>query len=130
MHRQVLVLALIALAAATLLHHVHNAEFLADYPNMPASLTRGHVYLAWLGATAVGVAGYALLRCGWRRLGTTLLIAYACYGLDGLVHYLLAPLSAHTVAMNLSIAAEAAAATALLIVLIRRNRIPALTPNS
>jgi hypothetical protein len=118
MHRQVLVLALLALAAATLLHHVHNAEFLADYPNMPASLTRGHVYLAWLGAAAVGVAGYALLRCGWRRLGTALLIAYGCYGLDGLVHYLLAPVSAHTPAMNLSIAAEAITAAVLLVVVV------------
>jgi hypothetical protein len=31
---------LLACAAASLLHHVHNAEFLQDYPNLPASLSR------------------------------------------------------------------------------------------
>jgi hypothetical protein len=31
---------LLACAAASLLHHVHNAEFLQDYPNRPASLSR------------------------------------------------------------------------------------------
>jgi hypothetical protein len=128
MHRQIV--AILAVAAATLFHHVHNAAFLAEYPNMPASLTPAGVYLAWLGATVIGFAGYIFLRRGSRWIGTGLLVAYGCYGLDGLVHYLLAPVSAHTLAMNLSIAAEAAAATALLIVLFRRNRIRTLTPNS
>ena len=109
-------LALIAVAAATLFHHAHNAEFLAEYPNMPAALTPAGVYLAWLAATLVGLAGYVFVKRGWRRIGTGLLVAYACYGLDGLVHYLLAPVSAHTLVMNLSIAAEAVAAAALLVV--------------
>jgi hypothetical protein len=120
----------LACAVATLFHHVHNAAFLAEYPNMPMSLTPAGVYLAWLGANIVGFAGYILLRRSWRRIGTGLLVAYGCYCLDGLLHYLLAPVSAHTLAMNVSIAAEAAAATALLVVLFRRNRIRALTPNS
>ena len=108
--------AVLACAAATLFHHVHNAAFLADYPNMPAALTPITVYLAWLAATVMGFGGYAVFTRGWRRLGTGLLVAYGCYGLDGLVHYLLAPVSAHTLTMNLSIAAEAATAAALLIV--------------
>jgi hypothetical protein len=118
MHRQVIA-AVLACAAATLFHHVHNAEFLAEYPNLPASLTRGGVYLAWLCATVAGAAGYLLLKRGWRRIGTGLLVAYGCYGLDGLVHYVLAPVFAHTPLMNLSIWLEAAAGTALLITLFR-----------
>jgi hypothetical protein len=125
-----LLTAVLACAAATLVHHVHNAEFLTEYPNLPASLTPAGVYLAWLGATIVGVAGYVLLRRGWQWIGTGLLVAYGCYGLDGLLHYLLAPISAHTLMMNLSIAAEAVTAAALLVVLFRRSRVRALTPNS
>jgi hypothetical protein len=107
-------LALIAVAAATLFHHVHNAEFLRDYPNLPAWLSRPGVYAAWLIATAIGVIGYRLRHRG-------LLVLYACYGLDGLAHYALAPMSAHTPMMNITIWLEAAAAAALLIVLFRRR---------
>jgi hypothetical protein len=39
----------LAYAAASLVHFVHNAEFLADYPSMPAWLSRATVYGAWLG---------------------------------------------------------------------------------
>jgi hypothetical protein len=45
-----LLMVFLACAVATLFHHVHNATFLAEYPNMPASLTPADVYLAWLGA--------------------------------------------------------------------------------
>ena len=48
---------LVAYAAATLLHFAHNAEFLAEYPNMPAWLTRTKVYAAWLMLSALGAAG-------------------------------------------------------------------------
>lgn len=109
----------LACAAATLFHHAHNAAFLAEYPNMPSSLTPAGVYLAWLGATAVGLSGYLLVRRGYRIAGMALMAAYGVYGLDGLVHYLLAPASAHTPLMNLSIWLEAAAGTALLITLFR-----------
>ncbi|HEY3516314.1 MAG TPA: hypothetical protein VGL98_04645 [Gammaproteobacteria bacterium] len=53
--------------AASLLHFAHNAEYLADYPNLPAWLGRADVYLVWLGLAAVGVGGYALYRGGWRH---------------------------------------------------------------
>lgn len=108
--------ALIAAAAATFFHHAHNAEFVADYPNMPASLSRASVYGAWLIATLVGVAGYLLLQ-RHRRAGIALLALYGCYALDGLVHYALAPMAAHTAAMNASIWLEAAAGAALLLAL-------------
>jgi hypothetical protein len=108
-------------AAATLFHHVHNAEFLADYPSMPASVTPATVYVAWLCATVVGIVGYVLVMRRYRVAGLALLVAYGAYALDGLVHYLLAPISAHTTMMNVTIWLEAAAGTALLIMLFRRR---------
>lgn len=42
-------------ATASLIHFVHNAEFLADYPNLPQTWTRAEVYLAWAGMTALGI---------------------------------------------------------------------------
>ncbi|HEY8248967.1 MAG TPA: hypothetical protein VIG70_00035 [Burkholderiales bacterium] len=109
-----LALACGAVAAATLFHHIHNAEFLHDYPNLPAWLSRAGVYAAWLIATAIGVIGYRLRHRG-------LLVLYACYALDGLVHYALAPMSAHTPMMNTTIWLEAAAGAALLIMVFRRR---------
>jgi len=32
-------------AAASLVHFAHNAEYLADYPNLPSWLTRYQIYL-------------------------------------------------------------------------------------
>ena len=106
---------LLAYAAASLFHHMHNAEFLDHYPNMPAWLSRTGVYGAWLGATAVGILGYWLRR----RL---LLALYACYGLAVLVHYAIAPVSAHTPMMHLTIVLEAATAAALLAATFRTGR--------
>lgn len=114
-------IALTLTAAATLVHHVHNAAFIDQYPNMPGWLSPLGVYAAWLAATAVGAGGYWLLTHGYRVAGMVLLILYGCYGLDGLVHYALAPVSAHTPAMNLSIWLEAATAAALLVVVWQRT---------
>jgi hypothetical protein len=111
----------LACAAVSLLHHAHNAAFLEEYPNMPAWLTPAAVYLAWLGTTAVGLAGYLLLGRGYRVLGLVLLAAYGAYGLESLVHYALAPISAHSAMMNVTIWLEAAAGAALLIILFRRR---------
>lgn len=46
---------------ASLTHFVHNAEFIAFYPNMPAWLTRETVYMAWLGIAFEVLTGLALL---------------------------------------------------------------------
>jgi hypothetical protein len=105
---------LLVYAAASLFHHVHNAELLDQYPNMPAGLSRAGVYAAWLIATAVGILGYWLRR----RL---LLALYAFYGLGVLVHYAIAPMAAHTPMMHLTIALEAATAAALLAVSLRKG---------
>jgi hypothetical protein len=114
-------IALIALVAATLVHHVHNARFLAEYPNMPGWLSAAAVYGAWLLAALFGVAGYLLLRAGYRRSGALLLAAYGCYGLDALLHYVIAPPSAHSFAMHSTIALEALAGAFLLVVIARRR---------
>lgn len=108
--------ALLAYAAASLFHHVHNAAYLTAYPNLPAWLSPAGVYLAWALVTAVGVAGYLLLRRGCARGGLALLCAYAALGLTGLGHYVRAPLAAHSRMMNLSIGCEVATAAGLLVV--------------
>jgi hypothetical protein len=116
-----LLAALLAYAAASLLHHVHNAEFLQDYPNLPASLSRGGVYVAWLGEAVVGAAGYLLFRLNYRRTGLAAIGIYALIGFGGLAHYFVAPPSAHTLAMNATIWLEALMAGLLLIRVISGN---------
>ena len=101
--------------AASLIHFVHNAEFVADYPNLPAWLTRSSVYGAWLAIAAVGVAGVVLLQLGFRVLGLLVIAGYAGLGFAGLDHYWVAPLSAHTLAMNATIWFEVAAAGVLFV---------------
>ena len=109
-----LLVAMLAYCAASLLHYTHNAAFLDEYPNMPAWVSPFAVYAAWLAVTAIGVAGYLLIRGGRWLAGLTLVVVYGALGFDGLSHYSLAPFSAHTTAMNLTILLEAA--TALLVI--------------
>jgi len=104
--------------AASLLHFTHNAEYLADYPNLPVWLDRADVYLAWLGLAAVGMAGWMLQRIGWRIAGLLLIGVYAVFGFDGLLHYTRAPMGAHTAAMNFTIWFEVAAAALLLLAVV------------
>jgi len=111
---------LLALAGASLLHHVHNAEFLEDYPNLPASLSRGRVYAAWAGEAAVGAAGWVLLSLNFRKTGLAAIALYALAGFAGLAHYAFAPLSGHTLAMNATIWLEALMGALLLAAVGRR----------
>jgi hypothetical protein len=104
---RLLLAAVLLYAAASLLHHVHNAEFLAEYPHMPAWITPAVVYAAWAATTAIGLAGLL-----WYR---PLLFLYALLGLYGLAHYALAPFSTHSLAMNVTILLEAVTASLLLI---------------
>ena len=106
--------ALLAYAAASLFHHVHNATFLSAYPNLPAWLSRTDVYLAWAAVSCVGVLGYLLLRMRRAVSGLTLLGLYALLGLAGLDHYARAPLAHHSNLMNLSIGCEVLTAVVLL----------------
>jgi hypothetical protein len=117
-HRTLLILLLIY-AAASLLHFIHNAEFIREYPGLPASWTRAGVYLAWLGMTAVGACGWALLSRNYQIAGALVLAGYALLGLDSLGHYVLAPFSAHTFAMHATILAEVGTAAVVLVQALR-----------
>jgi hypothetical protein len=113
--QKTLLILLLLYGAASFIHFVHNAEFLADYPNLPASWSRTGVYFAWIGLTIVGVAGWIFLVRGYQLAGLFFLLVYAALGLDSLGHYVLAPLSDHTPAMNSTILFEVTAAVLVLI---------------
>jgi hypothetical protein len=102
-------------AAASLLHFVHNAEHLAQYPNLPSSWSPVDVYLALCVVTALGVLGYALYLRANRLAGLSLLALYAILGFAGLLHYTRAPFAHHSPMMNITICTEVAAAAALLV---------------
>ena len=95
---------------------MHNAEFIAFYPGMPAWITRETVYQAWLVVAGVGALGFGLRYLGWPSLGALVIAAYGSLGLDGLAHYTLGLCSEHTWLANLTIWAEALSGSALAIV--------------
>jgi len=105
---------------ATILHFVHNGVFLDEYPNMPGWIGRAEVALGLGGVLAIGALGCLMYVLGWARLGLLVLMAYAALGFDGLAHYGLAPLSAHSISMNATILLEVAAAALLLVVVLLR----------
>jgi hypothetical protein len=118
--RKTLLVLLLSYGLASLVHFIHNAEFLADYPNLPATWTRAGVYSAWLVLTAVGIGGWLLVVRGLPRLGLLFIAIYAAGGMDSLGHYVVAPMSAHSLAMNASILFEVAMATLVLIEVLRQ----------
>ena len=107
---------LLAYTTASAFHYVHNAIFLESYPNMPDWISRIEVYGALLLVTAIGVLGYLFYRFQFRRIGLIVIAIYAGFGFDGLAHYSLAPVSEHTVVMNLTIWSEVITASLLLLV--------------
>lgn len=109
---------LLLYCGASLLHFAHNAEYVAAYPNLPDWITRSSVYASWLAILLVGVGGYLLLRRGWTLIGLLLLAIYTALGLDGLLHYGRAPMSAHSLGMNLTIWIEVLAAAVVLAVVL------------
>lgn len=118
--QRALLVLLLFYGAASLIHFVHNAELIAEYPNLPASWTRTDIYLGWIALTSIGVAGWFLVSRGYRRTGLLVLAAYAALGMDSLGHYLLAPLAAHSLAMNLTILVDVAAAALVLVEVARQ----------
>ena len=110
---RILTTCLLIYAGASLLHHIHNAEYLAEYPNMPSWLTPAKVYLVWMAEALLGLIGYLLLRSGYRRAGLVLIVLFALFGFAGLDHYAVAPFSAHSSTIHLTIALEVAAAATL-----------------
>jgi hypothetical protein len=117
---RILLLLVVAYAIASLIHFVHNAVYLHDYPNMPRSITVTDVYAVWIAQATVGCVGYGLYRRGWPRVGLLVIGIYATFGLAGLDHYVLAPPSAHSVVMNLTIGFEVIAAATLFVVVAYR----------
>ena len=109
--RGYLPLLLLLYCGASLLHFVHNAEYLTEYPNLPAWISRASVYGAWWAIFSIGLVGYLLVRRGHTLPGLTLLAFYTALGLDGLLHYGRAPISAHSLGMNLTIWTEVVTAT-------------------
>ncbi|AYQ29264.1 MULTISPECIES: hypothetical protein [unclassified Polaromonas] len=109
---------LLALTAAYFLtslgHFSHNAEFICEYPNLPAWLTRAQVYAVWAAITSVGVVGLLLMRKKYMATGLLLMAVYAAMGFDGLGHYALAPIEFHPWIANATILSEVAAAALLL----------------
>jgi hypothetical protein len=81
---------------------------------MPAWLSPAGVYAVWLAQAVVGAAGMLLFLRG-RAIGLALIAIYAVLGFAGLDHYVLAPLSAHTAAMNATIWLEFATGMLLLL---------------
>ena len=105
---------LLLYCGASLLHFAHNAEYVADYPNLPHWISRASIYLAWATIFTIGLGGYLLFRGRRTTLGLLLLTLYTALGLDGLVHYGRAPISAHSFGMNLTIWTEVVTAAAAL----------------
>jgi hypothetical protein len=112
-----LLLLMIVYGAASLLHFVHNAVYIQAYPNLPTWITARGVYASWCGIAAVGALGYWLYRKVSQPTGLLVITNYALLGFGGLDHYVIAPISAHSIAMNATILAEVSAAFVLLIFL-------------
>jgi hypothetical protein len=105
---------LLAYTAASFVHFAHNAAYASAYPDLPEGLTAGWIMTVWAAEGLTGLAGWIALRRGRTGVGLAAIAGYATLGFDGLGHYALAPISAHSLAMNLTIALEVAAAALLL----------------
>ncbi len=97
------------------MHFIHNAEYIAFYPGLPAWLTREKVYLAWVAGVSIGLAGLMLARTRLKLLGVACVAAYGATGLDGLAHDTLGLCSEHTLATNLTIWFEVLTGVTLLV---------------
>ena len=129
MKRDNILLTLVVLyGVMSLVHSLHNAVYLRLYPNMPAWLTPVGVLVAWLVIAAIGTVGYWLFRRGLHAIGLIAIALYAALGFGGLDHYAIAPVSAHSWAMNATIVAEVIAASALLVVTAREFLTSRLRP--
>ena len=100
---------------SNLIHFVHNAEYIAFYPGLPAWLTREKVYLAWVAGVSLGLSGLLLARTRFKPIGVALVAAYGATGIDGLAHDMVGLCSEHTLATNLTIWFEVLAGMTLLL---------------
>jgi len=70
--------------------------------------------------TIVGVVGWVLVNREYQIVGLMVLAIYAILGIGSLGHYVLAPLSEHSVTMNSTILLEVVAAACVLIEIMRQ----------
>jgi hypothetical protein len=119
---RILIAAMLLYGGASMLHFTHNAQFAADYPNLPPALSAARIYGAWLVIGSIGLAGYLLLKRGHQFWGLAVVAVYAMLGFDGLLHYTLAPMGAHSWGMNLSIWFEVVTAAVLFALVLMRLR--------
>ena len=110
-----LLMLMLVYGAASLLHFVHNAVYIQSYPNLPQWITPLGVYASWCGIALLGALGYWLYRRVSQAAGLPVIALYALLGFGGLDHYVLAPMSQHSIAMNATILVEVATASLLLI---------------
>ncbi len=106
---------MLAFGVASLIHFIHNAEFIADYPGLPKTWTRGGVYGAWFAMTVFGFCAWLVAKTKFTRFGLVLVTVYALCGLDSLGHYWVAPVSSHQTMMNLTIGLEVSCAFVLFV---------------
>lgn len=109
-----LLLLMLIYASASLTHFIHNALHIRAYPNLPSWITPFGVYISWCAIAVIGALGFWLYRRVSRSAGLLIIGLYALLGFGGLDHYVIAPVSAHTVAMNASIIVEVSTAFVLL----------------
>lgn len=100
----------------SLIHFIHHAEFLSDYPHLPESWTRNGVYTAWAGMSALGIVGLLLSVSRFRLCGRVILVLYTICGIDSLGHYAVASFADHSPAMLGTILLEVGSALMLLAV--------------
>jgi hypothetical protein len=112
--RHMLYLSAVYFVASTA-HFLHNAAYIAFYPNMPPWITPDRVYLAWCAVTAVGIAGLVASRLRLHAAAAFFIAVYGALGLDGLAHYTLALCSQHTFITNVTIWSEAISGLCLLL---------------
>jgi drug/metabolite transporter (DMT)-like permease len=111
---RMLLLLMLIYAAASLTHFIHNGLYIHAYPNLPHWVTPFSVYLSWCVIAVIGALGFWLYRRASRSAGLLIIGLYALLGFGGLDHYAIAPVSAHTLAMNASIIVELSTAFVLL----------------
>ena len=128
--RSNLLLALLVVhMAASLWHHIHNGQFMDEYPNMPRGVPHplALAVAVWLVTSAIGLAGYYGACNGRRLLGFGAMGLYAAWGLLAFSHYTLAPMSAHSFVQNTTILGEGLTALLLfttVIVFLARTKEP------
>jgi hypothetical protein len=116
-HTHKLLLLMMMYGAASLLHFMHNALYIQEYPNLPRWITPLGVYASWCGIALLGALGFWLYRMVSAAVGRIVIAVYALLGFAGLDHYVIAPFGAHSIAMNATIIAEVSTATVLLVFL-------------